>query len=79
MKVKSESEVAQSCPTLRDRIDYSLPSSSVHGIFHARVVEWGAIAFSPRRHEEQFKEMGEVSCSSGGQEPGHMPDSGSLG
>ena len=52
MKVKSESEVAQSCPTLRDPIDCSLPGSSVHGIFQARVVEWGAIAFSPRRHEE---------------------------
>ena len=46
MKVKSESEVAQSCPTLRDPMDYSLPGSSVHGIFQARVLEWGAIAFS---------------------------------
>ena len=46
MKVKSESEVAQSCPTLRDPMDCSLPGSSVHGIFQARVVEWGAIAFS---------------------------------
>ena len=46
MKVKSESEVAQSCPTLRDPMDYSLPDSSVHGIFQARVLEWGAIAFS---------------------------------
>ena len=46
MKVKSESEVAQSCPTLRDSMDYSLPGSSVHGIFQARVLEWGAIAFS---------------------------------
>ena len=46
MKVKSESEVAQSCPTLRDPMDYSLPCSSVHGIFQARVLEWGAIAFS---------------------------------
>ena len=43
-KVKSESEVAQSCPTLRDPMDCSLPGSSVHGIFHARVLEWGAIA-----------------------------------
>ena len=41
-----ESEVAQSCPTLRDRMDCSLPGSSVHGIFQARVLEWGAIAFS---------------------------------
>ena len=46
MKVKSESEVAQSCPTLSDPTDRSLPGSSVHGIFQARVLEWGAIAFS---------------------------------
>ena len=46
MKVKSESEVAQSCPTLLDPMDYSLPGFSVHGIFQARVPEWGAIAFS---------------------------------
>ena len=45
MKVKSESEVAQSCPTLGDPMDCSLPGSSVHGIFQARVLEWGAIAF----------------------------------
>ena len=46
MKVKSESEVVQSCPTLCDPMDCSLPGSSVHGIFQARVLEWGAIAFS---------------------------------
>ena len=46
MKVKSESEVTQSCPTLRNPMDCSLPGSSVHGIFQARVLEWGAIAFS---------------------------------
>ena len=46
MKVKSESEVAQSCPTLSDSMDWSLPGSSIHGIFQARVLEWGAIAFS---------------------------------
>ena len=46
MKVKSESEVAQSCPTLSDPVDCSLPGSSAHGIFQARVLEWGAIAFS---------------------------------
>ena len=46
MKVKSESEVAQSCTTLSDPMDCSLPGSSVHGIFQARVLEWGAIAFS---------------------------------
>ena len=43
---KSESEVAQSCPTLSDPMDCSLPGSSIHGIFQARVLEWGAIAFS---------------------------------
>ena len=48
MKVKSESEVAQSCPTLRDPMNCSLPGSSIHGksTFQARVLEWGAIAFS---------------------------------
>ena len=46
MKVKSESEVAQSCLTLSDPVDCSPPGSSVHGIFQARVLEWGAIAFS---------------------------------
>ena len=46
MKVKSESEVAQSSPTLSDPMDCSLPGSSVHGIFQARVLEWGASAFS---------------------------------
>ena len=46
MKVKSESEVAQSCLTLHDPMDCSPPGSSVHGICQARVLEWGAIAFS---------------------------------
>ena len=46
MKGKSESEVAQSCPTLHNPMVCSLPGSSVHGIFQARVLEWGAIAFS---------------------------------
>ena len=46
MKVNGESEVAESCPTLRDPMDCSPPGSSVHGIFQARVLEWGAIAFS---------------------------------
>ena len=46
MKVKSESEGAQSCPTLSDPMDCSPPGSSVHGILQARVLEWGAIAFS---------------------------------
>jgi len=46
MKVKIESEVVQSCPTLSDPMVWSLPGSSVHGIFQARVLESGAIAFS---------------------------------
>ena len=49
MKVKSEKEVAQSCPTLRDPMDCSPPGSSVHGILQARVLEWGAIVLSVRR------------------------------
>ena len=51
MKVKSESEVAQSRPTLSDPMDCSLPGSSTHGIFQARVLEWGAIAFSDGMYE----------------------------
>ena len=47
MKVKSESEVTQSCLTLSDPMDCSLPGSSVHGIFQARVLEWGAIIYLP--------------------------------
>ena len=46
MKVKSESEAAQSCPTLSDPMDCSLPGSCIHGIFQVRVLEWVAIAFS---------------------------------
>ena len=46
MKVESDSEVAQSCPTLSDPMDCSAPGSPVPGIFQARVLEWGAIAFS---------------------------------
>ena len=57
MKVKSESEVAQSCPTLSDLMDCSPPSSSVHGIFQARVLEWGAIAFSMNRYYRHTKKI----------------------
>ena len=53
VKVKSESEVAQSCPTPRDPMDCSPPGSSVHGIFQARVLEWGAIAFSEQTASDQ--------------------------
>ena len=51
MKVKSESEVTQSCPTPSDPMDCSLPGSSIHGIFQARVLKWGAIAFSVSKHK----------------------------
>ena len=47
-KAESESEVAQSCLTLSDPMDHSLPGSSIYGIFQARVLEWGAIAFSQK-------------------------------
>ena len=55
MKVKSESEVAQLCPTLIDPMDCSPPGFSVHGVFQARVLEWGAIAFSLITREMQIK------------------------
>ena len=57
MKVKSESEVAQSCPTLSDPMDCSPPGSSVHGIFQARVLEWGATAFSNMSYLEEAKSL----------------------
>ena len=50
---ESEREVAQSCPTLRDLMDCSLPGSSIHGIFQTRVLDWGAIAFSNHGAREQ--------------------------
>ena len=54
MKVKSESEVTQSCPTPSDPMDCSLPGASVHGICQARVLEWVAIAFSPHLLTRKF-------------------------
>ena len=55
MKMKSESEVAQSCLTFIDPMDCSLPGSSIHGIFQARILEWGAITFSvPSSRWSQF-------------------------
>ena len=50
MKAKSQSEVTQLCPTLSDPMDCSLPGSSIHGIFQARILEWGAIAFSGKAY-----------------------------
>ena len=55
MKVKPESEVAQLCPTLSDPMDCSLPGSSIHGVFQASVLEWGAIAFSGVNDEDNTK------------------------
>ena len=72
MKVKSQSEVAQSYPTLSDPMDCSLPGSSVHGIFQARVLEWGAIAFSRKIYyytpirtatQNQTKQKGNIKWS----------------
>ena len=57
MKVKSESEVVQSCPTLSDPMDWSLPGSSAHGIFQASVLEWGAIAFSYDKTRQHIKKQ----------------------
>ena len=57
MKVKSESEVAQLCPTLRHPMDCSLPGSSTHGSFQARVLEWVAIAFSVIETSEVHKQV----------------------
>ena len=59
MKVKSESEVAKSCPTLSDPMDCSLPGSSIPGIFQARVLEWVAIAFSVIDHSESQSKLNE--------------------
>ena len=56
IKVKSESEVTQSCPTLCDPMDCSLLASSVHGIFQARVLEWGAIAFGYKDQVQLFEQ-----------------------
>ena len=62
MKVKSESEVAQSCPTLSDPMDYSLPGSSTHGIFQARVLEWVAIAFSSQHAAVKLLQSDPTLC-----------------
>ena len=59
--MKSESEVAQSCLTLRDSMDYSISGSSVHGVFQARVLEWVAIAFSDIQLTTAIKEMESIT------------------
>ena len=64
MKVKSERKVAQSCLTLSDPMDRSLLGSSIHGIFQARVLEWGAIAFSVMEYYSTIKkEQNNAICS----------------
>ena len=86
--LESESEVAQSCPTLCDLMDCSPPGSSLHGIFQARVLEWGAIAFSTPKYtaskyiKHQFKEMANHASVlawriPGTGEPGGLPSMGS--
>ena len=62
MKVKSESEVAQSCLTLSDPMDCSLTGSSIYGIFQARVLEWGAIAFSMRMTKTANSQVASLFC-----------------
>ena len=67
MKVKSESEVTHLCPTLSDLMDCSLPGSSIHGIFQARVLEWGAIAYPQTEsslHATDYQEETESGCCS---------------
>ena len=63
MKVKSESEITQSCLTLCDPMDCSLPGSSIHGIFQARVLEWSAIAFSEGHYVLHFKYLSDYTNS----------------
>ena len=65
MKVKSESEVAQSCPTFNYPMDCSLPGSSVHGIFQARVLEWGAIAFSQKNGTDEPISRAQIETENG--------------
>ena len=69
-KVKSESEVAHSCPTLCNPMDCSLPGSSAHGVFQARVLEWVAIAFST--HMYLLLRKNSVNCLDMSQQNGHL-------
>ena len=78
MEVKSESEVAQSCPTPSDTMDYSLPGSSTHGIFQARVLEWVATAFSIVLEEEMATHSSVLAWRIPGMgEPCGLPSMGS--
>ena len=79
MKVKRESEVAQSCPTLSDPMDCSLPGSSIHGIFQARVLEWGVIAFSKDYAQPTLTQRSHQYCAKGASFPtllNHLPTPG---
>ena len=79
MRVKSESEVAQSCLTLHNPMDYSLPGSSINGIFQARVLEWGAIAFSENMVQLKLTpEMFECSAKGGMGCKSHGPGEDNL-
>ena len=85
MKVKSESEVPQSYPTLRDPMDSSLPGSSVNGISQAKVLEWGAIAFSTTISLAYYKkiqlrnsQMEEMQSKVGGGVGAFRPSPGEL-
>ena len=78
MKMKSESEVAQSGPTLRDPMDCSPPGSSVHGIFQARVLEWGAIAFSIFSTLSHCNLSDPLFCFLGERSPGALQTSGPI-
>ena len=71
MKVKSESEVTQSCLTLSDPMDCSLPGSRIPGIFQARVLEWGAIVFSPQNYKYKLtlEQRREVMDNAGVENP----------
>ena len=74
MKVKSEREVAQSCLTLRDPMDCSLPVSSIHGIFQARGLEWGAIAFSMETLRKDILVLPVLTAIPGSGGPGWKDD-----
>ena len=69
---KSESEVAQLCPTLSDPMDCSLPGSSVQGSFQARVLEWGAIAFSDDQPRKHIKKQRHYFANKGSYSQGHV-------
>ena len=68
----------QSCPTICDAIDHSPPGSSVHGIFQARVLEWGAIAFSDDQHRQHIKKQRHYFANKGRSSQGYGFSSGHV-